>query len=169
MIRLRELTINADENVYLMLQKIGKEENGFHNDVNGMTFYQFREWLIQQKKWENGESLPVGYVRQWIFWLYDGDTPVGMGKLREKLTDSSRQKGGNIGYAITPDQRGKGYGSILFMLLLEKAKELSISEVISTVEKKNPASKRVQEKCGGVLVSENDERWFFSFNDIVKT
>lgn len=161
---LKDLSPSDSFDVYSMLQSIRKEENEFHNDVNGMSYNEFKQWLNVQYNWAQGIDLPKGYVRQWTFWLYVEGIPVGYGKIREKLTASSRRIGGNIGYAISSHERGKGYGSILFQKLLEKAKELKIETVISTVEKSNPRSKRIQEKCGGVLIEENDERWFFAFN-----
>lgn len=162
-ITLRNLRPEDGKDIYNMLQNIGSDENEFHNDVNGMSFTQYKEWLETMSNWAQGEDLPEGYVRQWIFWLYDGDVPVGMGKLREKLTLQSRDLGGNIGYAISVEHRGKGYGNVLFSLLLQKAKELGIEEVLSTVEKTNPVSKAVQLKCGGKLIKENEKRWYFSF------
>lgn len=160
---LKYLDPSDDYDVYNMLQSIGKEENEFHNDVNGMSYDEFKQWLVIQYDWAHGLGLPKGYVKQWTFWFYAEGSPVGYGKLREKMTESSRRIGGNIGYAISSHERGKGYGSILFQMLLEKAKELKIETVISTVEKNNPSSKRIQEKCGGVLIEENNERWFYRF------
>lgn len=161
---LKQLSINDGMDIYEMLQRIGAEENAFHNDVNGMTFEEYKQWLVKQESWAKGDSLPEGYVRQWTYWLYDNNMPVGYGKLREKLTDSSREFGGNIGYAIDSERRGKGYGSLLFSSLLDKARELGIKEIMSTVEKNNIASKIIQEKCGGVLIKENEDRWYFSFD-----
>ena len=160
---LKDLMPSDGYDIYHMLQSIGKEENEFHNDVNGISYEEFRKWLVIQYNWAHGIDLPKGFVKQWTFWFYVEGTPVGYGKLREKLTESSRRIGGNIGYAISFPERGKGYGSILFQMLLEKAKELKIETIISTVEKNNPSSKRIQEKCGGVLFNENDERWFYRF------
>lgn len=165
---LKQLNRNDSTNIYQMLQKIGIEENKFHNGANGLTFNQFKDWLLIQDKWSRGEDLPIDYVRQWTFWLYDGIQPVGFGKLREKLTEKSRLLGGNIGYAIIEPERGKGYGTRLFMMLLKKAKELGILEVMSTVEKANPSSKAIHEKCGGVLINENSRRWYFSFDEVLK-
>lgn len=160
---LRQLRVNDGRDIYEMLQRISPDENKFKNEVNGMSFEEFKKWLIKQNSWANGENLPDGYVRQWTYWLYDENVPVGYGKLREKVTEESRKFGGNIGFAIDPLQRGKGYGNILFEKLLEMAKKKNITEIFSTVEKFNYPSKKVHEKCGGKIVDENDERWFFSF------
>lgn len=160
---LRELSIDDGLDVYEMLQRIGPSENAFHNDVNGMSFEEFKQWLIMQHDWAEGKNLPDGYVRQWTYWLVVDDIPVGYGKLREKATEASKRFGGNIGFAIDPNARGKGYGNKLFELLLREAKEKRIKEVFSTVEKFNYASKRVHEKCGGEFINEDEYRWYFFF------
>lgn len=160
---LRELSLNDGRDVYDMLQDIGAYENEFNNEVNGMSYEQYCEWLKKQYLWSRGENLPDGYVRQWTFWLYDDEKPVGYGKLRERITEESRKRGGNIGFAISPLYRGKGYGKILFSQLIEKAKELNIYEIFSTVEKFNYPSKHIHEINGGKVIYESDKRWFFSF------
>ncbi len=160
---LRQLSPMDGVDVYRMLQHIGVEENAFTNPANGMSYDVFKDWLVQQDHWSRGEDLPQSYVGQTIFWLFDNDAPVGIGKIRHALTEHSRQIGGNIGYAISSMYRGKGYGTIILKLLLEKAKEMNVKEKLLTVEKVNPASRRVIEKNGGKMVGENAERWFFEF------
>ncbi len=157
-----------DEAIYHMTQNIGRDENRFNNEPHGMTHDEFAEWCAKQYAWSKGEMLPTGYVKQWTFWLFANNIPIGYGRLREKVTAQSRLFGGNIGYAVSNAFRGNGYGTYLFEALLKIAPELGITEVFSTVEKTNPASRVVHEKCGGVLVDENAERWFFSFDDAIK-
>ncbi len=164
-IMLHELKSTDSVDVYKMLQKIDIQEYSFRNEVNGMTYDEYKTWLKLQEDWARGESLPNGFVRQWTFWLYVDNNPVGYGKLREKLTEKSKIHGGNIGYAISKDERGKGYGTKLFKLLLAKAKELGIETILSTVDKSNPVSRAVQLKCGGKLISENDCCWYYSFDE----
>lgn len=164
MLLLQQLSISDGIEVYDMLQRIGPSENAFNNEVNGMTYEQYQEWLIKMDAWSRGDQLPVGYVKQWTYWLIDSNKPVGYGKLRERATEASRKFGGNIGYAIDPLCRGKGYGNLLFELLLLEAKQKRIHEVYSTVEKYNYNSKKVHEKCGGRLINEDDIRWYFFFD-----
>lgn len=161
---LRELAISDSEDIYEMLQRIGPSENEFHNDANGMTFAEYKIWLRKQHLWSEGNELPTGYVKQWTYWLYDEGIPVGYGKLRERATEKSKKFGGNIGFAIDPLYRGKGYGNALFSLLLDKAKDLGIKEVFSTVEKYNYASKTIHENCSGHLIKEDEIRWYFLFD-----
>ena len=162
--KLVELSVKDGKDVYDMLQRIGYDENAFRNDVHGMSYDQYTSWLNVQHSWSKGELLPNGYVRQWTYWLKtDENIPVGYGKLREQVTEESRCFGGNLGFAIDPLWRGKGYGNCLFLLLLHKATEKKIIEVFSTVEKYNYASKKIHEKYGGYLVKEDMKRWYFSF------
>ena len=161
-IAMKQLSTNDGLEVFEMLQRIGSCENEFKNTAHGLTFDEYKAWLIQQDDWSKGDNLPEGYVAQTIFWLFDGDKPVGVGKIRHKLNCNSRAIGGNIGYAIDPLSRGKGYATELLKRLILKAKEIGVLEILLSVEKYNPASKKVIEKNGGKLINENEDRWFFT-------
>ena len=160
---LRRLSPKDGVAFFNMLQHIGKDENAFTNPVCGMSYEEYKEWLKQQDDWSKGENLPLGYVGQTVFWLMYGETPVGIGKIRHSLTESSRAFGGNIGYAISMEFRGCGYGSLLLKELLRKADEMGVEEKILTVEKYNYASKKVIENNGGKLYDENEFRWYYMF------
>lgn len=126
-----------------------------------MPYEEFPEWCKLQYEYANGRLLPAGYVPQSIYWLYIDGEPVGIGKIRWKLTETSREAGGNIGYAISRQYRGHGYGTILLKSLIDIAKSGNCPELLATVKKYNYASKRVMEKCSGELVRETDERWYY--------
>ena len=149
-----------------MLQCIEKDENSFTNPVKDMGYDDYKLWLIQQDDWSRGINLEKGYVPQTIYWLYVDDKPVGIGKIRHSLTDSSREFGGNVGYAISNKHRGNGYGTILLKKLFEQCVKLNVKEVLLSVEKYNYASKTVIEKCGGKLVRENQKGWFYKVEEM---
>lgn len=163
-IELKQLSTKDGLKVFEMLQRIGSCENEFKNTAHGLTYDEYKVWLVQQDDWSKGANLPEGYVAQTIYWLIDEDNPVGIGKIRHELNCHSRIIGGNIGYAIDPIYRGKGYATELLRLLLLKAREIGVLELLLSVEKYNPASKKVIEKNGGKLINENEDRWFFTFN-----
>lgn len=163
LIKIQQLTPSDGESYFSMLQHIERVENGFTNPVCGMSFGKYQEWLRQQDDWSRGKNLPSGYVGQTVFWLMDGETPVGIGKIRHTLTSSSRSFGGNIGYAISSEYRGKGFGTVLLRELIREANEMGVGEKILTVEKYNYASKKVIENNGGRLYDENEFRWYFKF------
>lgn len=160
---LQQLSPEDDNRFYELLQRIGKNENAFSNPVSGMTFDQYKKWLKEWDSWSKGDSLPDGFVPQVSYWLMYKGEPVGFGKIRHDLTESSRAFGGNIGYAIDPNHRGKGFASEFLRLMLIKAREMNVQEILLTVEKYNYASKRVCEKNSGELCGENELRWFFKF------
>lgn len=163
-IYVKKLTVNDDKSIYEMLQRIGACENEFKNTANGLSYDQFKKWLIEQNDWSNGRNLPSGYVPQTIYWLYDRGVPIGIGKVRHQLNENSRMIGGNIGYAIDPLYRGRGYAKRFLHELLIKADEIGVREKLLSVERYNPASKRVIECNGGILIKETSERWYFSFD-----
>lgn len=149
---------------YEMLQSIGKDENEFTNPVHGKSFDYFKNWLVEQDNCSKGIGLPEGYVKQSIYWLEnDSNEVLGIGKIRHELTEHSRAHGGNIGYAIDPAQRGKGYATQLLKMLLDESRRLGVTEKILTVKKYNYASYRVIEKNGGLLFKETEDHWYFSF------
>lgn len=164
MLYLRQAALDDGRDIYEMLQRIGANENGFINSVKDMDYAEFPAWLAQKVDMARGIGLEDWMVPATTFWLMDGDTPVGQGNLRHRLTDALRQAGGHIGYAVASDQRGKGYGRALLGLLLEEARKMGITEeILVTVYPDNLPSRRVAEACGGEKRRETEERAYYWF------
>lgn len=147
--------------VYEMMQEIPASENGFENSAYGLNFDGFKEKL---KDWE-ADAVQVGVVDGWkvpqtVYWLYVDGRVVGCGKIRHILTDKLKAQGGNVGYAIRPSERGKGYGNKLLGLLVEECRNLGISEVLLTVEESNEASKKVGLANGGKIEKVADGHYY---------
>lgn len=159
---LQQLSIHDGLNGYELLQRIGKMENDFTNPMHGKSYEEYKEWLAQQDAWSREEQLPEGYVGQTCFWLVADNIIVGLGKIRHGLTDYSRKEGGNIGIAIDPNQRGKGLATKFISLLLTKAQEMNIGEVLITVKKYNYPSKVAFEKNGCIVFKETDDWWYLT-------
>ena len=160
--RIVPLTIDDDLDVYSFLQSIKQSENYFDNDVKGMTFAEYKEWLVQQSNWANGKNLPDGSVPQTIYWLYVDDKPIGYGIIQWGSVKDLHLLGKNLAFAISENHRGKGYGRILFNALVDIMKNGGYSKLIITVMKPNYALRAVIEKSGGKIIKENEERWFFT-------
>lgn len=160
-LEIKKLTINDGQEIYDFLQKIDAVENDFTNEANGMTYQEFKDWLIKQDDWSQGKNLPQNYVPQSTYWLYLNGAPIGYGKIRHKLTEFSRENGGNIGYAILREHRGKGYGTYLFGELVKIGRTIGVEEFIATVKLDNFSSRAAIEKCGGKLVRQNEHFWYF--------
>jgi predicted acetyltransferase len=157
---LRQLSINEGIDIYEMLQEIPYDENGFQNSSHGRSFQEFQSWLILDDEISKAIGLESWMVPSTTYWLYVDGHPVGMAKLRHSLTDKLREEGGNIGYAVRPGERGKGYGTILLKLVLEKAKKLEIDKVLITVRNDNTASIKVALKNGGYVEKISDIRHY---------
>ena len=168
MIELRRLSPDDGIDIYEMLQAIPKNENGLINNANGMTFEEYKNWLFKKQK----ESEQTGLVDGWkvpstTYWLYVDGVPVGFGTVRAFLTEALKKAGGNIGYGIMPEHRGKGYAKILLKLLLQKAQEAGIEKALLTIHLDNLPSQAVALANGGVITGQSDERvWIWiSTND----
>jgi len=159
-VELKKLSLDDDVDIYNLLQEIPKNENGFNNSGNGLTYDEYKEWLKKSIKFAEGIELEDGRVPGNIYWLYVNKKPVGIGKLRHRLTDTLRMNGGHIGYAISPSERNKGYGKLLLNNLIYEAKTLGIDKVLITVNNDNPASIKVAVNNGGVIEDVSEERHY---------
>lgn len=164
MLYLQPVSLTDGREFYDMLQRIGPNENGFINNVNGMDCADFPAWLEKRVNFSKGIGLADWMVPDSTFWLMDGGVPVGEGKMRHRLTDALRESGGHIGYAIDSTQRGKGYGKELLRLMLAEARRMGITEeILVTVDPRNTPSRKVAEANGGELRRETEERVYYWF------
>ena len=165
MLTLKPVSLTDGKAVYDMLQQIEANDNGFMNGVKNLPYEEFPAHIAKKVNMAQGIGLEDWMVPSSTFWLMDGDTPIGQGNLRHRLTNALRESGGHIGYAIDPIHRGRGCGRVLLRLLLEEARRTGITEeILVTVHPDNTASRRVAEACGGELRRETPERVYYWFN-----
>jgi len=159
-VELRKLSIDDGMDIYNMLQEIPKDENGFLNSCYGLSYDEYKQWLIRSYDIANGIGLEDWMVPSNTYWLYVGGVPVGVGKLRHRLTEKLREDGGHAGYAITSAHRGRGYGKLLLKLLIGEAKGMGIDRLLLTVQNHNTASVKVALAGGGIVEKANDIRHY---------
>ena len=82
---------------------------------------------------------------------------VGAGNIRHYLSEGLLLSGGHIGDGIRPSERGKGLGTRMIALALDKCRELGIGRVLMCCDSDNFASARTIEKNGGVLENVVDD------------
>ena len=158
MLELKKLSVDDGFDVYKMLQEIPSEENGLLNKANGLTFDEYKEWLIAKQRDAEQKGIVDGWkVPSTTFWLYADGVPVGFGSIRHFLTEALSQAGGHIGYGIAPQFRGNGYCNEILRLLLKKADEIGLEKVLVTVDLDNIASQAVALANGGVITGRTDE------------
>ncbi|MBQ8842144.1 MAG: GNAT family N-acetyltransferase, partial [Ruminiclostridium sp.] len=101
-------------------------------------------------------------VPETIFWLFEDDKPVGFGKIRHFLTDKLLEAGGNIGYSIIPEARGRGLGKNLVSELIEEGRKIGVERLLFTIRNSNIPSIKVALENGGIIEKVNDERHYIS-------
>ena len=162
MIELKRLSVDMDKDIYDFLQNVPKEENGFNNSANGMTYDEYKEWLIKREQYANQVGLLDGWrVPETTFFLYVDGVVVGMGSIRHFLTDALRNVGGHIGYCISPKYRKKGYGKEILKRLIVEARSIGIGDILVTTNLDNYASQKVVLANGGKETGRNTEHVYF--------
>lgn len=144
-----------------MLQEIPADENAFTNTAHGKSRAEFREWLRKRVAFSRGEGLESWMVPETYYWLFVDGVPVGLAKLRHRLTEALREAGGHIGYCIRPSQRGRRYGNLILKLLVGKAREMGLDKVLLTCKAHNDASRGTIEANGGVLERRTDKELYY--------
>ncbi|HAT55837.1 MAG TPA: hypothetical protein DCW31_11490 [Lactobacillus sp.] len=153
MLKLKPLSLNDDVHEYQLLQQIGSNENGFHNDMFGASLSEYKTWLEVETDAAMGCNLAVGYVPRSTYWLIDdSDMPVGIGRIKHDLTPAMLENSGHIAYAIGQQYRSRGYGQTLCQLLVDECRQFKINPVQVTVEQENKDSNKIVQHVGGVLV-----------------
>ena len=117
-------------------------------------FATYVRWLQDGERGQAHDDWFRGEIVPWSsYWLAEAgsDVPLGVSSLRHRLSPFLLRQGGHIGYAIRPSARGRGLGSAILRLTLEKAREMELGRVLLVCSAANPASARVIEKCGGQI------------------
>lgn len=138
------------------------------NEVDGDTvntedrennFDAFLQKLKDDQTRNDGDKVP-----NIQYWLVEGDKYIGHGNYRPTLNENLEFRGGNIGYAIRPTERKKGYATLIMQKLIEKAKADGLKELLITSDSDNMASIGVIEKVGGVFQSSDLDDKGIPFN-----
>lgn len=148
---LKALSKADGKNIYEMLQEIDGSDNGFNNEVKGIPYKEFNNWLVRNEHFSKGIGLEDWMVPQTIYWMFNGQTPVGYGRIRHRLNENLKQYSGHVGYAIPLSQRGKGYGNELLRLLITECSKMEIKHIQVGVNFSNIPSNKVVRKNGGKL------------------
>ncbi len=115
----------------------------------------FNAYVRRLEELRQGEKLEPGYMAVRTFWLVRGGKfVVGQSRVRDRMGPELGAKWGHIGYTIRPTKRGKGYGTKLLALTLEKARAQGLTQVFLVCDPTNIATVRIIEKNGGKYAGE---------------
>ena len=159
-VELKKLSITDGMDIYNMLQEIPEQESGFTNNAYGLSFDEYKQWLIKNDNISKGIDLEDWMVPGHTYWLYVDGKPVGIGRLRIHLTEKLQKDGGHCGYAIAPSYRGFGYGTLLLNLLIIEANNLKLDKILLTIQNDNTVSLKVAANNGGVVEKVIDDKHY---------
>ncbi len=119
------------------------------NGSCGLTrFSCYGDWLFYLERVRQGRE--PDRVPSFTFLAGDGKQLVGIIDIRLQLTQAHYYSG-HIGYSVRPDCRGRGIGTELLRLGLEKARKLGLGRVMLSCQENNLASRKIIEANGGRL------------------
>ena len=113
---------------------------GLNRCSKGMSY---EEWLDDVTKMpDSNYSEALGLVPTYTYFLIrkEDNRIVGMVNLRYNLNEMMAKYAGHIGYGIRPSERQKGYAKIQLYLILQKALELGLTNVMISCDASNTAS-----------------------------
>ena len=151
---------NADRKMaYGLFREFPENDNGFENIAYGMDDEAFDRLVERKRLNSEGKDLPEGFVPDTVFILVsDSGEYVGIFNFRHELNSFLASGPGHIGYGISPRYRGMGYATAGLSLLVSRISPLiREDEIYLSAGRNNPASLRVQMKCGGRVVGENEQ------------
>lgn len=133
----------------------------YKSDINGMEAlarilygYTFEESLNMCLNMQYEEYAKIhGRCQYKTFLLIrkNDNKIIGTINIRWNLSEEMKKFAGNIGYAIRPTERRKGYNKINLYLGLIEAKKVGLDRVMLDCETKNLASSKTMEALGGKL------------------
>lgn len=72
MLELKKLSIHDGRDIYEMLQEIPGEENGLLNKANGLTFEEYKEWLVEKQR-DSEQAQEIGIEKALVTIRLDND------------------------------------------------------------------------------------------------
>ena len=137
------------------------EENGMTNPFHGVSYEEYIIPVLPTLiSYEHPTNMPDWFVPESYYYLWDGDCLVGEFRIRHRLTEALRNGAGHIGYSVSKEHRGKGYGTAGLKLALRIARDIIEEEVYLRVRKDNIASQKLMLSNGAYRAGEDDGHYF---------
>lgn len=162
MLYIKEANLENCEEEYRFISQLPYDENGFLNIHANCTFQQFQEYILPNYIANaKGKNLALNHVPETKYFLWLDQHIIGLFKLRHYLNDTLKNGAGHIGYGISHDYRGQGYGTKGLALVIKKAWDIiPENEIYLSCLKKNPASLAVMLKNGAYIHHEDEMEYY---------
>ena len=159
---LRKINIKDAKAQWAYTTNLPEDENGLTNPFYGVSYDEYiKNVLPTLISYEHPVNMPDWFVPETYYYLWDGERLVGEFRIRHYLTEALRNGAGHIGYSISKDDRGKGYGTAGLRLTIQIAKRIiSEDEIYLRVNKDNIASQKVMLNNGAYRVEEDEDHYF---------
>lgn len=133
---------------YYKHQMMPKKTYDFWLNRDYDVYFKSKENAIKGKS----EGAMAG-VYCYTYYLIEEGNIVGIGSLRLNPENNSELSiyGGHIGYGIIPSKRNQGYGSMFLHLLIKKAKDFGLEEIMVVCVEDNIGSAGIIENNFGVI------------------
>ena len=116
-----------------------KDYNGLLNEINNRL---------------NGSHNDLDWYNDGHYYLvYDDNKLIGIGCIRNNLTKKGYDIWGNIAFGVRPTERKKGYGTKISKLLIRKAKDIGMDELIICHYESNSISPKILQKIGAQYIN----------------
>ena len=150
LLELRSYMIDDEEmGVYEMLQELpAVDEFDQHNEYAGLSKEECKNLINKMMQYAYGFNNSEDYPRCENYIMFADDKPVVLGGLMLEMTDSWRKYRGHIWYKTRPSERKKGYCTKFTEFVVERAKELGYTKLISQCDVNNYGSNKVLQNNG---------------------
>jgi predicted acetyltransferase len=150
MLELRELTQEDKEAFLLGLKKWNKEDLTWYSFEykNGISYEQM---LLRLQKNSQGLALEKEHVPSTMLYGFVDGHIVGRVAIRHALNDYLLKYGGNVGYAVVPEFRKRGFATEMLKQALIVCKKLGLNKILLTCADDNVPSYKIIEKFGAIL------------------
>ena len=120
-----------------------------------MTNMKYEEWV--EKVNRNSKVADDEWGKYYLYLVFDNGRLIGLLNIRFDLTETLRNKYGDIGYGVRPSERRKGYATKMLNYALKVCKEKNMSEAILGCYEDNLGSNKTIKKNGGKLLKTSTE------------
>jgi len=133
-----------------------------HGEANIPAYFAPREWTHQRivdtfDGWTRGEGLKDNWTPCFTRFAVDSGAILGVYNIRHLNNAHLDRSLSHVGYSVRPSARGRGIATAMLADAQQFAYEHQLAHLILTCDQANPASRRVIEHRGGVLLEHYPE------------